>query len=253
MSFLDIKGKKVHYIEMNPQGQNTIIMLHGLFTSLSVYFYYIAPKLAKRHRVILYDMRSHGLSERRDEGYTLEILLDDLLALMDALDIDRADFVGYSYGGTVSLYAALTHPEKVARLALIDATLMNEVVDGRLLSEGISEEMFRRGLARYLESTGFSLTAARKAQVMERNRCLFENDLLPEAFRHGSALLEEAPLEQLSLPVLLLYGKQSENRVSGETLSLRIPGAKLLLRKGDHNLPVQRPHWVSHRLRSFFK
>jgi pimeloyl-ACP methyl ester carboxylesterase len=253
MSFLDIKGKKVHYIELNPQGQDTIIMLHGLFTSLSVYFYYIAPKLAKRHRVILYDLRSHGLSERRDEGYTLEILLDDLLALMDALNIRKADFVGYSYGGATALYAALQHPEMVGRLALIEATLMNERIDGQLVSENMSESVLKRGIEKYRGPFGSSMTPAQAEKVMEKNHCLFENGLLAEAFRHGSALMEAAPLEQLTLPVLLLYGNRSDHRVSGETLSRRIPRANILFGRGDHNLPVQRAHWVSRRLKSFFK
>jgi pimeloyl-ACP methyl ester carboxylesterase len=253
MGFLALNGKKVHYIDLNPQGQDVIIMLHGLFTSLAVYFYYIAPRLAKGHRVILYDLRSHGLSEQRDEGYTLEILTDDLLALMDALNIRKADFVGYSYGGTIALYTATLYPEKMGRLAIIEATLMNERVDGRMLSDGLSEDQFERGLEKYSLSTGLSLNAAQAKKVMERNRCLFESGLLPEAFRQGSLLMEKAALEQLSMPVLLLYGKQSENRVSGETLARRIPDAKLFLRKGDHNLPVQQACWISRHLKSFFR
>jgi pimeloyl-ACP methyl ester carboxylesterase len=249
MNFLDIKGKKVHYMELNPQGRDTIIMIHGLFTSLAVFFYYIAPKLVKRHRVILYDLRSHGLSERRDEGYTIEILADDLFALMDALNIKKADLVGYSYGGTVALYVATQHPEKTGRVAIIEATLMNE---DHLSLEGISENILKRGLMKYQKSTGIPMGAAKIEKVLERNRCLFENDLLPEAFRQGSVLMENAPLEELKLPVLLLYGNRSENKKSGKTLAKRIPGAKFFLGRGDHNLPVQRAAWISRHLNSFF-
>jgi pimeloyl-ACP methyl ester carboxylesterase len=253
MSSIDIKGKKVHYIEMNPKGEEAIILIHGLFTNLAVYFYYIAPRLAKRHRVILYDLRSHGLSERRDEGYTLEILLDDLMHLMDALEIRRAHFVGYSYGGAIALFAAIRHPERVARLALIEATLMNERIGGQLISEDMPESLLRSGLEKYAASTGLSMSGARADQILEQSRCLFENGLLSAAFRDGSARMAEAPLEQLTHPVLLLYGNRSEHSVSGRTLKRRIPRAKLFFGRGDHNLPVQKAPWIHRRLRIFFR
>ncbi|MDR3122062.1 MAG: alpha/beta fold hydrolase [Clostridiales bacterium] len=253
MSYLNIKGKKVHVIELNPRGEKTIIMIHGLFTNLSVYLYVAAPILAKSHRVILYDLRSHGLSERRDEGYTIEILADDLLALMDAMKIERAGFVGYSYGGTVSLYTALLHPERVERLALIETPLLNERLNGRLFSEGIEASMFAEGLKGYSRSTGIRLSSARMAAIEARYSCLFENDLLSNAFKSDANLFDSAPIERLPVPVLLLYGKRSEHRFTGQALERRIARSKLYVARGDHNLPVQRPRWLAHRLKPFFR
>jgi pimeloyl-ACP methyl ester carboxylesterase len=253
MAFIDIKGKKVHMIDMNPEGEKTIVMIHGLFSNLSLYYYRAAAVLKKKHRVVLYDLRSHGLSERRDEGYILDIMMDDLLTLAEALKIDRMSLVGFSYGGAISLYTALRYPERVERLALIEAPLFNEFPDSDEFSDDYLEAMFVEGIENYTRSTHIYLSEKVKARVKAKHHCLFENNLLPEAFRYAEKIMETAPIEELSIPVILLYAKGSEYLATGRHLEQRISQAKLFIRRGDHNLPVQRPRWVAKKLGAFFK
>jgi pimeloyl-ACP methyl ester carboxylesterase len=253
MDFLDIQGKKVHVVEMNRDGGSPVVMVHGLFTNMSVYFFGSAPRLSKHHRVILYDLRSHGMSEHRKEGYTLELLSEDLLALMDVLSIPSADVVGYSYGGTAALYTALKHPDRIGKLALIDIPILTEAPLDQLIEGRADDASVEKSLAEYTRSTGIPITERKAQKMKEQYRRLFENDLLPDAIRSGRGFEDRLPLENLAARTLLLYGRESPYIETGHMLAARIPHVELKTARGDHNLPVQRPLWVSRRLRKFFR
>lgn len=77
--------------------------------------------LTQTHRVLRYDTRGHGQSEATSGTYTLPLLVSDLVGLMDAVHIDRADILGLSLGGMTGLGLALDFPERVSRLVCCDA------------------------------------------------------------------------------------------------------------------------------------
>ena len=252
MAFVDIDGKKVHVIELNPGGGDPVVMIHGLFTSLSLYFFAIAPKIARRRRVILYDLRSHGLSDIRDEGYTLGILTDDLFAIMDALGISGAHLVGYSYGGDIALHAAGVRPERVRSIALIETPDMTEP-EFTPLPNGFSDEVDAAlVLATYNSPGGIPANKRKAERDRAIRRCLFEANLLQDAIRGGVKSLAGMRMEKLVAPALLMYGKRSPFVETGFALAKRIPGARMRVVKGDHNLPVQRDTWVARQLDKFF-
>jgi 3-oxoadipate enol-lactonase len=74
--------------------------------------------LAAAHRVCRYDMRGHGASDAPGGEYSIERLGRDVLAVMDACDIERASLAGISIGGIVSLWVACYAPDRVERLVL---------------------------------------------------------------------------------------------------------------------------------------
>jgi 3-oxoadipate enol-lactonase len=77
------------------------------------------PALAERFRVIRYEHRGHGDAPVPPEPYDLEDLGADVLALMDRLGVDRADFCGLSLGGMVGMWLAINAPERIGRLVLL--------------------------------------------------------------------------------------------------------------------------------------
>ena len=74
--------------------------------------------LSNHYRVLKYDFRGQGDSDRPEEQYSMERHADDLAELMSALEIDRAHMVGLSYGGTVALAFALKYPQLCSSLVL---------------------------------------------------------------------------------------------------------------------------------------
>ena len=80
---------------------------------------YQLPDLSRRYRVLAYDMRGQGQSDHPEGEYSLELHGDDLVALMDALDLEKAHMVGTSYGGELNLVMGIHHPERCQTLTII--------------------------------------------------------------------------------------------------------------------------------------
>ncbi len=95
-----------------------LMVLHGLFGS-GRNWQRVGRRLTDRRRVIGVHLRNHGVSPWA-ETVTYEAMAADILALMDRLDLARIDLVGHSMGGKAAMVAALTAPERVGRLAVVD-------------------------------------------------------------------------------------------------------------------------------------
>ncbi|BCL32228.1 alpha/beta fold hydrolase [Streptomyces aurantiacus] len=94
-----------------------LVLLHGTGGHLEAYARDIAG-LAADFRVTAYDMVGHGWSDLPDRPYTVDVLSDHLLGVMDALGVPRAHLSGESLGGWVAAWTAAHHPERVERLVL---------------------------------------------------------------------------------------------------------------------------------------
>lgn len=118
---------RVHYKTVG-EGKPTFILLHGFGASLFSWREVMEP-LGEQGTVIAFDRPAFGLTERSlswEEGanpYTPEAQVALVVGLMDAWGVDKAILVGNSAGGTVSVNAALAHPERVEALVLVDAAI----------------------------------------------------------------------------------------------------------------------------------
>lgn len=105
-----------------PGDGEAIILLHGFPESRRAWRA-VAPELARDFFVVAPDQRGFGGSDRPEgiEAYAIEPLLADLIALADALELRRFTLVGHDWGGAVAWAAALRHPDRLARLVIVNA------------------------------------------------------------------------------------------------------------------------------------
>ena len=98
----------------------TILLLHGNAESSASWYGWV-PLLARRYRVVRADMRGFGASTPmpRDFPWTLDIIIDDFIRLMDKLDIGRFHLVGAKIGGTIARAFAARRANRVATLTVI--------------------------------------------------------------------------------------------------------------------------------------
>ena len=99
---------------------DTILLLHGNAESSAAWYAWV-PHLARRHRVVRPDRRGVGASTPMpaDFPWTLDVLIDDHVRLMDHLGVDRFHVVGCKYGGTLARAFAARRPERVRTLTVI--------------------------------------------------------------------------------------------------------------------------------------
>ena len=83
----------------------------------------IIPALAQRHQVVAMDLRGLGASDAPEGGYDLTTLVADCIGVLDALDIERAAIVGIDLGTAVAWMTAMSRPERITRLAIMEGLL----------------------------------------------------------------------------------------------------------------------------------
>ncbi|MUN36028.1 alpha/beta fold hydrolase [Actinomadura sp. NEAU-AAG5] len=216
-------------------GAPVVVFVHGLVRdNLSSFYCTLAcPVAAAGARAVLYDLRGHGLTECPPTGYGPADAVADLLALLDALGHTApVHLVANSWGGAVALNAALTAPDRVAGLALIEA-------------HGPSERPaeWNEGLLNTLGEFALMLEHDRPA---ERFRALGWRRsgrfaATAGALINGTTLLEDlaaagplgpADLAALACPVLAVYGEHSDLLEAGRLLPRSVPGCTLHVMPG---------------------
>jgi len=105
-----------------PDDGPVLVLSHTLATSRAMWRAQV-PHFAKRYRVVSYDMRGHGESAAPDYPYSLEMLGEDVIGILDALGVERpAIFLGTSIGGMIGQALGLRHADRFRALILVATT-----------------------------------------------------------------------------------------------------------------------------------
>lgn len=115
-----VGGVRLHVELAGPAGGEPVVFVNGLLTDCTSWAAHL-PFFTDRYRTITYDCRGQGRSDKPDEVYETARHAADLAALVDALAIEHARFVGLSNGGAALLDFAASHPERVRALAVSGA------------------------------------------------------------------------------------------------------------------------------------
>ncbi len=118
MPYLHVNGLDLYHELHGPESGELLILNNGIFMNAASWGFQL-PDLARRYRVLTYDMRGQGRSEHPKGEYSLDLHAEDLVALMDALHLSSAHMVGTSYGGELNLLMGLRHPERCRTLVII--------------------------------------------------------------------------------------------------------------------------------------
>jgi pimeloyl-ACP methyl ester carboxylesterase len=116
-SYLDLNSLRFHYLDWEGSGP-PLVMLHG-FTGHAHTWDHTAAALTTHYHVLALDQRGHGDSEWAPT-YGSRVMIDDVLAFCQALDLSQVTLMGLSMGGNVAYLFAAAHPELVERLVVLD-------------------------------------------------------------------------------------------------------------------------------------
>lgn len=251
MPVIQVNDTEVHYQQLNETAPETVILIHGMFSNLAVYYFHIAPILAQRFRVVMYDMKGHGRSSRAKTGYDLQAMADDLQALMQALQIPVAHLAGYSFGALVALKTAMLYPHSIRRLSIIEGP---DPADRKALE--LVEQYNKDFLMNYVEQYTDNAVMKMGRRQFEKNHRMYEflfNETTIRAdMRAEHAFLYNSAMAAIPHDTLLMYGNASNCIPAGEHLGRTIRNAQLLLVEGDHNVPLQQPAAIGNALTDFF-
>jgi pimeloyl-ACP methyl ester carboxylesterase len=251
MPVMNVNGKMVHVQEINPGGTGTVLMIHGMLGNLSVYYYRIAPILARHFRVVMYDLKSHGMSEKANTGYDFQSMAGDAVSLMEAMELPPVYLVGYSFGALIALQTAIAHPEKIRKLSIIEGP---DPYDPEPFAR--IDEYSRRSLEEYAAGVTDILGRKIGERQIERTHRLYEY-----LFRHTTIRYDmqkerdfftQGGIDRIPHETLLIYGQGSDCVPAGEELARKITGSRLIVLEGNHQLPIREPAIVGRELDEFF-
>ena len=259
MDFIELDGVALRY-ELSGKGDRTLVLVHEMGGSLESWDE-IVPRFAGSRRVLRYDTRGAGMSQKVRGELGLDTMAADIIALLDALGITgKVALAGVAVGGAIALHFAARYPERTSavvvgspatgiapdrraaaleRVAQIEAAGMTLAVETSMLN-GYAPELcgdlrrFERFQARWLGNDPGSYAAIW--------RMLAGTDMQDE-------------LTRLRCPVLVIGGSLDRVRPPplAEAVAKAIPGARYIEVRTGHYMAVQTPDLISDCIDDFLK
>ena len=246
MPFIDANGVSLHYDVAGARGPSVVLMheLGGTLHSWDA----VAPRLAGRHRVLRYDQRGAGLSEKVRTEFTNDMLVADFEALATQLNLAPPySFVTVAAAATQALRFLEKYPDQVGALVLCNPAPGVDPSRAAALDERAAfaaREGMRASLPTTLSISYPPSLSDRAAYEAYLGRYL-AND--PVCFGFGFRALARANmlhmLPQIRCPAMVVAGRHDTVRPHAGTAELakKIPGARFELIEAGHFMPTQGP------------
>lgn len=123
---LDRMGSRLHYRLEGPPTGPLVALTHGVMLDRRTFAPQIPALVTAGYRVLTWDIRGHGLSQPQGAELTIEVVAEDLLAVLDDLDAGQAALVGQSFGGMVVQRLLADHPERVSAAVMIGTPALGD-------------------------------------------------------------------------------------------------------------------------------
>ncbi len=251
------------YYEDNGKGDETIVFSHGLLWSCRMFDNQVKA-LKDTHRCIAFDHRGQGQTQVTKDGYDMDTLYEDAVALIESLGCAPVHFVGLSMGGFIGMRIAIRRPELLKSLILIETTSDPEP------TENIPRYKRLNLIARWL---GFRLVTKPVMNIMfgqkfltDPNRAddrnywkqqLYNNDKIGITRAVMGVIEREgvyAEIDKITAPTLILVGDQDVATVlaKSERMHAKIPNSQMtIIPGGGHTSSVEEPDFINQQIQDF--
>jgi pimeloyl-ACP methyl ester carboxylesterase len=258
MTIANVNGGQIAYQDSGA-GKDVVLLLHAFPLNRGMWSRLVTA-LEKRHRVIAVDYRGFGRSGLPPEALTMEVVAEDVRALLAHLRVERVAVAGLSMGGYVALELYRQAPGLFRGLALCDTKAGNDTPEGATGREAFAKNAIEKGL-RWVadEMVPKLLKPQPDAAAANEVRALI-GQATPAgvaAAQRGMARRPDstATLATITCPTLVVVGEQDglTPPAEAEKLAAGIKGAKLVKVPGAGHLPcIENPEPFNAALAEFF-
>ena len=250
-----VNGTELYYELHGKEGAPWLIFSHSLACTVRMWDPQIAA-FKDRYRILTYDMRGHGQSAAPAGPYTLDMLADDVLALMRALKIDRACYVGLSIGGMIGQHLALKEPKHFEKMVLADTghTQTPETIKQWEERIRIAQAQGMKPLVAGTMERWFT-PAFRDRPQAQRIAELIAATPVAGYVGCGQAIMKlntTGRLKDIKLPVLAITGEADAAAGGTKYIGEHLPGAKFVnIPQAAHIANIEQPEKFNQALREF--
>ena len=251
-AFFTSRGVRLHYT-IEGQGE-PVVLIHGFGVNIQLEWLQsgVLPALAQNYTVIALDNRGHGQSDKPagPEEYGLK-LIDDVIALMDHLKLDRTHVVGYSMGGMIVEKLMITHPDRLVSGTIggagwTGARGKSALVEPLALS--LEQGKGARPLWLYLTPKGAAPPTEEQIQSLDQGfLSINEPKALAACLRSLEALrVSEDKLRGNRVPMLVLVGDKDPIKDDVDLFEGVLSNAKIVVIPGaSHGTAMSSPVFIS--------
>ncbi|RSK28369.1 alpha/beta fold hydrolase [Bacillus sp. HMF5848] len=264
MAFFRVNGYDLYYELLGDQDANECVMFfNGVMTTTASWALYY-PLFEKQYKVLLHDFKGQMKSDKPLGPYSFQEHASDAMALMKELGIERAHFIGTSYGAQVALRCAIENPEVVQSLVIIDGTSeIDETtklfVQGwrELAKQGIGEKFFWGAVpslygSEFVEAN-LEFLHERATMLNQIEADYFKGQMaLYDTFINDSKVTEE--LHKVTCPTLVVYGEEDilTPRKFSEIIVEHIPQAEFAVIPGSGHVTIfEKPNIIQSLMLGF--
>ena len=260
---LRVPGGSIEYSVAGPRNGVPVVFVHGFPFSGAMWEPQVAALKDEMH-VVTYDVRGHGASDAGDGQYTVELFVDDFIALLDRLHLRTVVGVGLSMGGYILLRAIERNPERFRGLVLCDTRSEADGNEGKVRRARQAADVRERGLAGFTEAfltAVFAVsTLERKPEVVASIRSVI-NGTDPRAVAGTLIALagrtDSTPsLFRIAVPTLILVGREDgvTPPSASQAMKDKIQGAELrLIPRAGHLSNLENPGEFNRHLTEFLR
>jgi len=256
MNFIEANGAALRY-EVSGSGERAVVLIHEMGGTLESWDG-AAPLLARQRRVLRYDTRGAGLSQKVRGALSIDTMTDDLVALMDASGISKAAVTGVAVGGAIALHAAVRHAARVSAVVATSPAIA-VAADRRAAVLARVDRIERDGMASAVDESFASGYPTELRGDMGRFNAFrarwLGNDPASYAtiYRMLAATDLTAELARIACPVLVIGGRFDRTRppASAEPVARAIPGAQFKVLESGHYMSTQTPELVAGAIGEF--
>jgi 3-oxoadipate enol-lactonase len=218
-----------------------------------------APAFAKDFRLVRYDRRGHGQSGVPKGPYSMERLGRDVLAILDTLNIRKANWCGLSMGGMVGMWLGANAPERFSKLVLSNTS---SYYADKALWDGRLKFARENGIAAVVDSTlerWFTKEfRARSPQAVERIAGMLRSTQLEGYLACATAVRDmdhRELLPRIKAPTLIIAGRHDPATTpeAAEYIHSRIPGSQLVMLDAAHISNVEQAQSYTRTVLNFLK
>jgi pimeloyl-ACP methyl ester carboxylesterase len=258
MPLAKLNGININY-KVEGQGE-PLVMIMGFTANRSSWTSQI-PCFNKYFRVVTFDNRGAGKSDKPQGPYSTKMMADDAIILMDLLGIEKAHILGVSMGGMIAQELAINYPQRVMKLVLACTYACQDKTSGdtseqaklsQLTPEKMVSDMvglaFNKPLYRFLSG----LLARIQFKFMGASGWVGIAGQHEACLKHDT--LERLPL--ITAPTLVIVGTKDRiiNPISSEVIAAKIPNAKLVKAEGgSHFLSFEMKNVFNREVLNFLK
>lgn len=123
--YAPVNGLQMYY-EIHGSGATPLVLIHGGGSTIQTSFGNLLSLLSKNNKVIAVELQAHGRTSDRDAPESFQQDADDVAALLAYLKVPKANFLGFSNGGSTTMQIAIRHPQIVNKIVVISATFKRD-------------------------------------------------------------------------------------------------------------------------------